>query len=272
MSEFEDINNWAGYQKPADASEDLTESVQEQKEGSSKKLLVIVPVVALLAGLGWFAGSALSGSSNTIAAETDTTEPVATSTTAQTATTTAEITEVDYSQNPERSPESETHLVASFTNDSVIFRGHVTDLELNITESFCSAGDGFNVENQLVEKPDASTAMVVVRYENFLFQQGTDTVVEKNQGYLDTVANFINKQEGSVKLIGQAITTDSQANNHILAHDRADRVKEILVANGVSPEVVTVIGLGEQSDEAGVEKGGNVLIEVTSFSTDPQDC
>ena len=83
-----------------------------------------------------------------------------------------------------------------------------------------------------------------------LFRSGSSVLEPGARSRLASVADTLSRHPGDVVVKGHTDSNGSEHYNLALSQDRADRVRDFLVAEGVRPSRVAAIGLGEDSPVA----------------------
>jgi OOP family OmpA-OmpF porin len=105
------------------------------------------------------------------------------------------------------------------------------------------------------------------------FETGKADLEEESYPVLDELVAYLQRrQEDKVEIAGYTDNVGKAAANLILSQNRANTVREYLIAKGISPDRVTAVGYGMSNpiDENTTEDGraSNRRIEVKTLSTD----
>ncbi len=280
IDDFEDIENWSGAQKiqASDQTTTTPEDTETTNDASKNKYvypLIGVLLVAALLG-GFVFAQTQNDNTETAAQETNSTASESTASSVATTTTTAattasqaEETTPDYSQNPSRNPTNDGEIVVTYADNQAYIRGTTHNDGQVFTGHMCLGEKfGFEVRDQLIVNDSAPEPnSITIRNEGYLFNSDSAELKPDQTKILDALANASQNQNFQIELVGQAKVAGSRSYNHSLAHDRAEAVKSYLANLGVQSSTIKIIGLGEETDAANSEPGGNVEIRLTGFDT-----
>ena len=96
------------------------------------------------------------------------------------------------------------------------------------------------------KKDDKEQEIVREAVDNLLFKMNKSEINESSFESLNKVAELLKSNEKSLELIGHTDSVGSSTYNQTLSQNRASAVKDYLVSQGVTSEIV-VMGKGEES-------------------------
>ena len=86
----------------------------------------------------------------------------------------------------------------------------------------------------------------IVYFDPILFAVGSPYLADSSQPILEEIAEIlINNPEGNLEIQGHTDTDGGEEINLTLSQNRADTVREFLIAQGVEPERISAVGYGE---------------------------
>jgi len=86
----------------------------------------------------------------------------------------------------------------------------------------------------------------IVVFDPVLFAVGSPFLADSSRPILEEIATIlINNPEGNLEVQGHTDTDGSEEINLTLSQNRADTVRDFLIAEGVGPERVSAVGYGE---------------------------
>ena len=86
---------------------------------------------------------------------------------------------------------------------------------------------------------------VPVRLNNLFFNSGKSDLLPSSVPELKRVAKIIQKENLKVEISGHTDNVGDTKMNQKLSEDRANSVREFLISEGVSENLLTTIGFGE---------------------------
>ena len=107
----------------------------------------------------------------------------------------------------------------------------------------------------------------IVYFDPILFAVGSPYLADSSQPILEEIAEIlINNPEGNLEIQGHTDTDGGEEVNLTLSQDRADTVREFLIAQGVEPERISAVGYGEtilkvDPEETAEDRAANRRIE-----------
>ena len=107
----------------------------------------------------------------------------------------------------------------------------------------------------------------IVYFDPILFAVGSPYLADSSQPILEEIAEIlINNPEGNLEIQGHTDTDGGEEINLTLSQDRADTVREFLIAQGVEPERISAVGYGEtilkvDPEETAEDRAANRRIE-----------
>tara|TARA_B110000495_G_C22871394_1_gene508176 strand:- start:77 stop:520 length:444 start_codon:yes stop_codon:yes gene_type:complete len=96
------------------------------------------------------------------------------------------------------------------------------------------------------KKDDKEQEIVREAVDNLLFKMNKSEINESSFESLNKVAELLKSNEKSLELIGHTDSVGSSTYNQTLSQNRASAVKDYLVSQGVTSEIVAM-GKGEES-------------------------
>ncbi|MGC4128300.1 MAG: OmpA family protein [Bergeyella sp.] len=94
--------------------------------------------------------------------------------------------------------------------------------------------------------PGGTVGDTSIDMEGIEFDLDSDRILPSNTPILNNAVNYINKTEGSYRVIGATDTRASDEYNQKLSERRANNVKNYLIQNGVNGSKLEAIGKGEK--------------------------
>jgi outer membrane protein OmpA-like peptidoglycan-associated protein len=107
------------------------------------------------------------------------------------------------------------------------------------------------IENQISELlgPPSEGERVVLR--NILFETNSFALKRESKGELDELVSLLQSNAGMrIQIVGYTDNTGNEASNLTLSQNRARAVYEYLVSQGISPERLSYMGMGESNPAA----------------------
>ena len=87
--------------------------------------------------------------------------------------------------------------------------------------------------------------------ENLLFEYNSAHIYEESYPILDKLVDFLlNEDDGKFEIAGHTDAVGTDEDNMILSQNRANMVRDYLIAHGVRPEKVVAKGYGESKPVA----------------------
>ncbi len=137
-------------------------------------------------------------------------------------------------------------------------------------------------EQQVLQQAEAGRVqgdldvLTVTFKSDFLFAVNSATVLPGAYDEIDRVAKVLNQYpQTTITIAGHTDSTGSEEHNMLLSQRRAEAVKNLLVARGVSPARLTTVGFGESkpiasnATEAGRQQNRRVEIRIVAQSQQP---
>ncbi len=125
------------------------------------------------------------------------------------------------------------------------------------------------IREQKVVITEEDRRIVREAIRNLEFETGKSTIRDRSFASLDRVADILVKKNFSLKLAGHTDNVGTSSSNMKLSKNRAEAVKEYLVAKGANPSRIEATGYGEEqpisSNKTAAGRQKNRRVEFTLY-------